>query len=74
MAVEPSKCILNDLEKLNYVDLLLAVRDCSVIKRVVVVVALPISPVSKNRVEDARIVTIIVSKHLPKKKDLADPQ
>ena len=72
MAVEPSKCILNDPEKLNYADLLLAVRDCSVIKRVVVV-ALPISPVSKNCVEDARIVTMIVSKPLSKNKDLADP-
>jgi hypothetical protein len=63
---------LNDPEKLNYADLLLAVRDCSVMKRVVVV-TLPISPVSKNCVEDARIVTMIVSKPLPKNKDLADP-
>ena len=74
MAVEPSKCILNDPEKLNYANLLLAVRYCSVIKRVVVVVALPISHISKNHVEDDRIVTMIVSKHLPKKKDLADPK
>jgi hypothetical protein len=36
------------------------------------VVSLSISPVSKNHAEQAGIVMMIVSKDLPKKKDLAE--
>ena len=37
-----------------------------------IVVPLSISPVSKNHAEQARIVMMIVSKDLPKKKDLTE--
>ena len=71
MAVEPSKHVLNNPEKLNYVDLLLAVQDYYfVIKRVVPRPS--ISPASKNHAEQARIVMMIVPKRLPKKKDPAE--
>src|SRR5215216_4623853 len=64
MAVEPSKHILNNPEKMKLCGSIISNARLLCKKRV-----LPpsISPISKNQAEQARIVMMIVSKGLPKK-------
>jgi hypothetical protein len=71
MAVEPSKHVLNNPEKIKLCRSIISIaRLLLSYKRVVTRPS--ISPASKNHPEQARIVMMIVPKRLPKKKDPAE--
>jgi hypothetical protein len=71
MAVEPSKHVLNNPEKIKLCRSIISNAILLFYKKVVG--PLSISPVSKNQAGQARIVMMIVSKRHPKKKSVKLP-
>lgn len=69
MAVEPSKHVLNNPEKIDISRSIISNARLLFIKRVV---PLSISLVNKNHAEQARKIMTIVSTRLPKKQDLTE--